>query len=71
MAVGGWREPHSDSDSSADGEDEEDGKLKELVSNVCCLFYGVCIGAGRMEERWQVGCRQDGGGCNVDGLQCC
>ena len=34
MSVGGWREPHSDSDSSADGEDEEDGKLKELVSNL-------------------------------------
>ena len=41
MSVGGWREPHSDSDSSADGEDEEDGKLKELVSNLCFLLGGM------------------------------
>ena len=46
MSVGGWREPHSDSDSSADGEDEEDGKLKELVSNLCFPLGGDVGGGG-------------------------
>ena len=57
MSVGGWREPHSDSDSSADWEDEEDSKLKELVSTrlgwaVCVIICFVVVVFRVVRQRW-------------------